>query len=67
MKEGGSYKVDKSGKRTLVHRTQPHPDGSAPRDASGKRLDIETSTATPAAGKKAGGGNVEDKSGDHES
>lgn len=42
MKEGGRYIVKKAGaKPERVEFTRPHPEGNAPRDEKGNRLDIE--------------------------
>lgn len=48
---GGRYVKDpKTGKPERVEHTTPHPDGAAPRDARGRRLDRPepTKTAPPA-------------------
>lgn len=39
---GGSYIMNKDGVRTLVERTEDHPEGNRPRDAQGRPLDPVT-------------------------
>ncbi len=39
MRQGGSYEIDKkTGEPVLVHRTEDHPDGNAPRDERGNLI-----------------------------
>lgn len=48
MKEGGRYLVKKPGdKPKRVQYTKDHPDGNAPRNSKGKRLDVEAEVKQP--------------------
>lgn len=54
-RSGGAYRADKPNtKPKLVERTQDHPDGNAPRDENGRRLDRPAPAGKPAtpAGKE---------------
>jgi hypothetical protein len=53
VRSGGRYAVDKGKARRVDCGARPHAEGSAPRDAEGRRLDrpAEPPPATPAEGE----------------
>lgn len=53
--QAGSFKVNSAGERELVEGsvTQPHPEGDAPRDPDGKRLDMDEAQKAAASPQDA--------------